>query len=283
MSEEANLSNTPKFKRYVERMREIRKKWLTWFDLDTTHSISKQLTSITWDIMCFKIVDESARLADVSTDGGRQLNGAVFNLLSRSFGKGLMVDIRKLVDKDENCISLKGFLLDAQENYKDMTREAFFAVEDIRAATDQAVDRHEQLDFLCRVSPTNRRPTDHLGIGLFAHLIDLIDHACMDIKIHVDKNIAHAENAATSSPTLNGAPTWGAVYNAHRELCKVAAFVHLYVLGASQLTFSPHPGRTMFSHISRPILLESNVDRVHATLCTYWEDCLEFSDWRPNL
>jgi hypothetical protein len=39
----------------------------------------------------------------------------------------------------------------------------------------------------------------------------------------------------------------------------------------------------MFANITRPILDENNVDRVHAKLRAFWQECFELSDWRPSM
>ncbi len=300
--------------RVLEKVRALRDKWISRFDIKKKNSIALQLTNITWDITCFKIVDEAVRLAPESPDGGRQLNGAVYNLLTRSFAKGLMADIRKLVDSRKNTVSLRRLLEEIRRESRLLTRQLVFAVEGIEydstdslrrekelfddqerqgksfmyglpfeESPDRINSRHEQLDFLCEVSSDGRKPTDCMSDRLLQNLVNSLDAACGTIKDYVDKNIAHAGEVMNQERTLEIVPTWGAIYDAHRVLCRVAGFVHLHILGFSQLPFSPMPGLETLVYVSRPLVGEADVEKVYQAIQDFWKDCNELSEWKPML
>lgn len=207
----ANDGDTPDPR--IDQLRGLRHKWLSWFDISKTNSIALQLTNITWDITCFKILDEAARLAPEATEGGKQLNGAVFNLLSRCFTKGLMSDIRKLVDNGKGNISLRRLLEQIKSGRRLFTRQLILAAEGIdydpseanrretefvqeqmlqgktffhgpnyEDSSERITSRHEQIDFLCRTRPDRRKPTDNLEPKLISELIAEMDDACGNIK-----------------------------------------------------------------------------------------------------
>jgi hypothetical protein len=102
--------------RELEKLEAKRANWLSLFDLQKTNSIAAQLCSLTWDVTGFEIFQECVRLCPDAPDGGKQLNGTVFRLLTRCFFKSFMSDVRKLVDNSKGSVSLRRALEDMRSN-----------------------------------------------------------------------------------------------------------------------------------------------------------------------
>jgi hypothetical protein len=253
----------------IARLTELRNYWLSQFDVTKRNSVAAQLTSITWDITAFEVFREVANLSEDASDGGKRLNGLIFNLLARSFYKGFMSDVRKLNDDRRDTNSLRQLLKSLKKNSALLTRENVFACEGIpydwvpiadaeRAAmeeqfrcgqtfalgpdyigsSDHSISRHRQLDQLCDVLDTSRQPSDVVPKRLFQSLIDHLQRTCSDIKTYVDHHIAHA---ATESKLANVALvnlTHSDLMTAHQELCRIAGFISLTFLVVRNLRFS---------------------------------------------
>lgn len=293
------------------KLSDCRAKWLATFD-GNKNSVTTQLTTLTWDIVAFEVFQEAVRLSPNAAEGGKQLNGYIFNLLSRTFYKSVMSDVRKLNDKRRGSVSLRRLLEDIRNRCSLLTRENMFHCEEIafdyeeirRAeealfaeqhqegktylhganylqSAERAISRHEQIDFLCGVERTSRKPTDTVLRQLFTNLIDQMDTACIAIKEYVDHFVAHAADdmnlAAASVVDL----TWGDLQKAHRELCKVAGFLSIYVLGSSQRTFFAHHGGNPLMYLSNPLVDKKNVSKLSEHLTVLENEFLALSEWRP--
>src|SRR4051812_35014988 len=177
-------------KSVAKTLSDCRAKWLSTYQ-GSKNSVTAQLTTLTSDIVAFEVFQEAVRLSSDAVEGGKQLNGYIFNLLTRTFYKSVMSDVRKLNDKKRGSVSLRRLLEDISSNYRLLTRKNLFDCEGIvydynellRAeeshfarqleegrtylhgasysqSAERAKSRHEQIDFVCGVNGTSRRPTD---------------------------------------------------------------------------------------------------------------------------
>jgi hypothetical protein len=115
----------------TERLRDLRSGWLSDFDLEKKNSIANQLTALTWDMTCFEVFRETVSLSPDVPDGGKKLNGTIFNFLTRCFYKSFMSDVRKLIDKTKGTVSLVRLIDDISKNSSLFTRETIMKAEGI--------------------------------------------------------------------------------------------------------------------------------------------------------
>lgn len=298
-------------KNKVDKLISLRHKWLSQYE-GTKNSIKSQLTALTWDVTAFEVFQEAVRLSPDASEGGKQLNGLVFNLLARAFYKSVMSDIRKLHDNSGGTVSLRRLLGDMRNNCVLLTRENLFASEGIEydfqkllneenayfderlklghtftsgpsyeRSSDRSKSRHEQIDFMCSVNEQTRRPIDRLPKRLFDQLIKQLDDACSKIKDYVDNFIAHAAGESRLAVASIVDLTLNDLHNAHRELCKVGGFVSLYIFGGAQNSFFVHPSGDPLMYISNPILRSNDVLKVEEKFSKLENELFALSSWRP--
>jgi len=128
----------------MQTLAEKRKVWLEVLSGKDRHSITKQITRMTWDATAFRVVNEARRLAPRDPDGGVQLNGLMYSLLDRAFFASHMATVRRLAQKRRpgrqtdkqplwegnlGVYSLSALLQDMLNHRNLLTRKAIFAAE----------------------------------------------------------------------------------------------------------------------------------------------------------
>jgi len=296
---------------------EKRKVWLEVLSGKDRHTITKQITWMTWDAAAFRVVNEARRLAPRDPDGGRQLNGLMHSLLDRAFFASHLAAIRRLMDDryplngKKGVYSLPALLKDMRKHRELLAREAIFAAEGLeydyepirqrffeyadqqKATSQQAYDipdelcwfkhenRHERIDQLAGVQAQDRQPGDMVRKKVFDDLQRKVDGACEVVVEHVNKFIAHA--ATPESRATVGADEAGLTLNhlwqAHQHLCEVAGFLAIYLLGYSFPGPLPIPQYDQFKYIERPLIDASQVDKLQTLWRQIEKETQGWSNW----
>lgn len=297
----------------VAKLTRLRAEWLDQLNVSKTNSVGAQLVALTWDVVAYEIFREAVRLAPDAEEGGKQLNGLVFNLLSRGFHKSFMTDVRRLADKRRSHNSLRRLLQEIQSNSAIMTRGSLLECErlpydwtelahreneemnrqfqrgakvavgpDYIGSSNHIVARHEQIDVLCGVSADRRDPNDRPTRKFFQNLIDKLSDASSGIKSYVDHNIAHAASEIKLESANVSLVSLGELHNAHRELCQIAGFLNLYVLGATQLSFYSYSLADPFAFMGSPLLRPEHVMHLQHRMESLEREYHAYSSWVPK-
>ncbi len=276
---------------------EKRKKWLDVLSGEDRHSIVHQLIQLTWDAASFQIINEARLLAPADPEGGLQLNGLLHGLINRGFSSCALMSVRRLmdtydIDGKRGVFSLTGLIKDMQKHHSLFTRKAIFDAEglqldyeDVRQKclefehtkkddgvffTPNGLDwhrhknRHVELGRLMGVSLEDRQEEDTVAVQVFINLHSKVEAACEEMRVHVDKFIAHSatqysreiENADEIAITLNH------ICEAQQSLCEVTSFIANVLLGDSCTCFLP-TALDKFKYLDRPLVEEAHMTELH--------------------
>jgi hypothetical protein len=270
----------------VEKLRVLRKRLKAEFSTDIKNSVAQQLCMLTWDVTSFEVFLEVVRLSPDAKDGGKQLNGMIFHLLSQSFFNSSMVRIRKLIDKDDRVSSLVRVLIDMEENHQLFTREQMLECEadDWAGLDERLIDihtriRHEQLDHLCRVDEKNRAPNDRVKRKLFQELRARIRKRAKTIIRHVNNNVAHAVRADRLEKVEDVLVR--DLHASHKALCEAAGFVNVHLLGGNTLSTYVPPSGNPFLFLEKPLCPVANQYHLEEKLTELEKKFHGFAGWSP--
>ncbi|HUS93382.1 MAG TPA: hypothetical protein VM695_16110 [Phycisphaerae bacterium] len=296
-----------------------RQLWVQCLDGDDRHSVTRQITRMTWNAAAFRVINEARRIAPPAKEGGLQLNGLMHSLIDDCFFESQMLAIRRLTDsypitgdrRGRDVFSLTSLLRHMEKNAKLMTRSNLLAAEgleyDYEAVREKereyhrermlagerayfvprSLDSHglqtrqEQIDFLAGVVGTQRSPDDSVRPEILSHLRRKVLGACEEIRVRVDKFVAHAaspdsrqaEDADAMRVDLNH------IWEAHKAICEVANFVDMYLLTGTSHGFLAVPQYDQFAYIDRPLVASGCVADLRAMWDAYEKETGEWGLW----
>jgi hypothetical protein len=105
--------------------------------------------------------------------------------------------------------------------------------------------------------------------------------ACKDVHFYVNKFVAHAATPQTRQAVNadNVAITLKQLWHAHEAICKVAAFVSVYLLTGTAYPFLPVPQYDQFAYIDRPLVGTENIPALREAWRSYEEETNKWSAW----
>ena len=222
----------------IDRFKLRRDLWIECLCGTDRHSIMPQIYRMIWNTAAFRAINEARRIAPPAKEGSVQLSGLMHELIDEGFFEGQALAIRRLTDthslddRRRGVWSLIALLNDMQEHVDLMTRQNLFAAEgleydveavrrraeeyqqqELRKGThvyfipeeldwDRLRDRHEQIDFLARVTPAHRSPDDTVCVAVIERLKNMVNTTCAEVHVHVNKFVAHAASPE-SRQTVN--------------------------------------------------------------------------------
>ncbi len=283
----------------LEQFKEKRKQWIFCFSGDERHSIIRQIYNMVWNAAVFKVINEARRIATKNGQKQAELNGMLHRFIDRCFFDSQLLAVRRLCDLypfegSKGVFSLVSLIDDMKKHIELMTRANFFAdegleydIETIRQKewkyfrkhtkngsgalwipndvdSHSVEQRHNELDALTNVNKEQRSPNDTVSVDMLNFLIDKVTHSTDNIKLRVDKYIAHAAspesrqviNADEISLTLN------CLWESHRIICQVANFLDMYLLSRTSHIFLPTPQYDHFEFIENPLVSAEQVELV---------------------
>lgn len=211
----------------LRRFREKRAEWITWLRGDDPHSIWRQITSLLWDDVLFRTVNDLRKDAVERPSEEVGFNGAIMRLFDAGFVSTQVTAIRRLTDRQprdprKGVISLRRLIADIRDHRDCITRELYVSYDGLpydpdipqaawiekRAAagtlsgmsrlpttgptawaTSQMV--HDNFDKLAKHGPDTRCRSDLIAPEWFDWLDSCLD-VCNDIRKYTDKFVAHA-------------------------------------------------------------------------------------------
>ncbi len=296
---------------------EKRREWLTCLSGEDKHSVYQQIYAMMWDAASFHVINQALRFAPPAEGGGVQLSGLLHTLLSRGFLASQMLSIRRQTDPYElkekrSVFSLGGLLQDMHDNAKLFTRRQIFNAEglaydtgplreaerryeaeqqaggenawivppDIDAGPSET--RHEQIDRLAGVGRGTRKPEDRVQETVFGNLRSKLTDGCGEVKVRVDKFLAHAATPESRRIAKADAVrvTLGAILDAQQAICQIASFVDINLLGHGRLCPTPTPTFDQFQYIERPLVVdERDVEKLRQEWARFEQKTFPWGDW----
>lgn len=187
-------------------------------------------------------------------------------------------------------------ILDAESlvyDYEPIRRRFWDYARERRAAGEQAFyvprelmwelheHRHGMIDVLAGIDSGKRLPGDTISDAVFANLITKAEGATKEIIEHTTKFIAHASSPDSRAVVQadDATITLSHLWSAHEQLCQVAAFVAIYILGDSCPGFLATPQSDQFRYIDKPLVDTSHIMHLETLWRDYEGDCHAWSLW----
>ncbi len=222
-------------KERVKQLREKRKEWISWLRGNDPHSIWRQITSLLWDDVLFRTVNDLRRHAAENPSAKVGFNGPVLRLFDVGFITTQVTTIRRLTDRQpkdptKGVISLRRLVADIRVHRELLTREVYVAYDGLpydpapvqsawieKKAKDGTLEQvewlettgpnawatsdmiHKNFDKLVKAAtPVSRSRTDLISLDWFDWLDERLD-VCNDIRKFTDKFVAHAAEPSSRS------------------------------------------------------------------------------------
>lgn len=286
----------------IAKLKEKREEWLRWYDGDDRHAIKKQIHGMLWDAAVFYVVNKARSYVPETKKGEVNLNSTLHEFINRCYYQSQVLAIRRLTEKDKrkqkDIISLRRLVDDMEQNREILTRENMLHVEgltydfeSIRDAWTQkrceeilagkrepvippkydwsASDmRHKQINQLVGVTADNRHPSDSVLQKVFQTLKEMLEvGVCEDLIMYSHKYVAHAATQNSRSGVCLKR-SLDELYRAQENICKVANFIIVHLLGGAELSFLPDATHDLFRYMDRPLISKPDLQR----LATDWNE-----------
>ncbi|MBF0572019.1 MAG: hypothetical protein HQL12_09150 [Candidatus Omnitrophica bacterium] len=290
--------------------------WVACFSLKDRNSIINQVYQMVWNAAVFRLINEARRITPDNPQGHKEINGTLHYFIDECFFDSQLLAVRRLtdgypLDGERGVFSLLSLLNDMKANASLMRRGNLFLVEgneyDYEAIEHRALAygleqmksgqrviftppeldshpmklRHEQIDVLSGVKENQRTPNDCIREEIFDRLIKKIKSATNEIKVYVDKNIAHAStlesrafyNAEQVSITL------GYLWEAHKIICQVVHFINAYILFDGSGGFLATPQYDHLEFIDKSLVSKEGIDALGEVWQEFQKETTQWASW----
>jgi hypothetical protein len=304
---------------FLEQFKTKRETWIQCLSGEDRNSIFKHIHHMVWNASVFKVVNEARNITPENEKGEMEINGMVSRFINKCFFDSQLLAIRRLTeasyelqDTKNGVYSLSALLNDIKDNIELMTRENFFAVENLEydyealhkleleyifeQQKDNPQDccsippelnswrvksRHEVIDTLAGVTEGQRKPSDAIRTQVVEYLLKMLKDVSADMKLYVDKYIAHL--ATPESRDYDKAEevsiTLGHLWSAHKVICQVANFIDKYMLTGISHGFLPLPQFSHLRFIDKPLVSESNIKVLSNAWDDYFKETNSWGSW----
>lgn len=200
-----------------------------------------------------------------------------------------LYSISKSKKKNEDVYSLVSLLNDLIKHSEYLKRENFFIVENLEydiskiekrhdeftkeqilkgsgfywvpkeCDSSPSIERHNSIDLLCNIGDRERSKTDEVESSIFDLFIKAINLKVEQVKLYVDKIIAHPSTPESRSK-LNKEFSISDIVNIYITLANVANFIQLFILnkGNTFNLFSPEPHFNFLEYLEEPFIQKEN-------------------------
>ncbi len=305
-------SRTPEYEQFKAK----RDEWNECLIGDDRNSVRNQIGRMIWDAAVFRMINTARALAPLDDKDRLQLNGMIHGFINESFFVSQATAIRRLADTypisgKRSVFSLIGLLDDMAKHAHLMTRDHLFAVEGLpydpepvkeaffeysrervskgersffvpKQLRYQDIDRrHETIDKLAGVDPSQRSRHDSIHLEVFVKLTKMVWDVCEDVARHVNKLIVHAASPEDRKPISLGelTITLGHLWDAHEVIYKVANFVSVYLLYGSSFGGLAIPQYNQFKYIERPLVKAENIQDLREEWQRYEKETRDWHSW----
>jgi hypothetical protein len=253
------------------------------------NSIVSQLATMMWDTTAFKLIASARLLAAKPRRGEVELSLVLHNLLDRCFFNNQMVTIRRLASEscglepgkgkgeDKSTWSLNQVLKDMAKHGTLFTRDNILGSYMTHQGSNEDLELwNTTIDRLCGVESAHRSGTDVVLPEWFHQVQYRLSEASDNIKLHVDKFIAHAA-APSSRSQCDLSVLVEHLWRAQETVCRCADFaLNTLLTGVPCLWIAP--GEDWTRHMDKPlipteVLVDMNKSaRSTERQCEAWSD-----------
>jgi len=283
--------------------------WTDWLAGDDVHSVRKQINSLIWDTAFFRCINEARNHSPTDDKGEPLLNGEVHRLINCGFWVIQSINIRKLIDRSNDVISLWRLIDDIEKNHKivtrgnlleahgypyDYEREKHNILQKVIASQQNGVRSyndemsvgidsmliHESMDELAGVEKANRQASDTIEFELFGFLKARLDQ-CDEVRTYVNKFVAHsASPKSRQEVNADGLEiTLGKIYDAQQILCETAGFIGQEILYHSLGGFLPVPQFNQFKHFEKPWIDKDSINKLYDEWSAFDKETRGWTQW----
>ena len=276
-----------------------------WFDSDISRCIVGQVQHLLFDTFIFKLLQKAYELSDSETVNGKEVkkqNQMLHSFIDRNYVMSVHINLRRLLDKRSDVVSLKR-LLDVMEvkrslftrknyakkfgcfvNLSDHETEYLNKIsanstkykpgDEIRLTktTDPFVLKyekserfHDRFDKLCNKDSASRDAEDVVSSDVFDKLNDDLTK-CKDlIKVPVNKLFAHTDKKKFSDDIFI---EYSKIFEANKILVDVVKFISRNLLGDYSISMLPSPLTNWHKYLNEPFVNKKHPKEISGL----WQD-----------
>ena len=291
--------------------------WKNWNDClkgKDINSIFQQIILMIWDSAIFRLIIESRQIQIDKKPNEPEINGELHSFINRNYFQSQVSIIRRLIDKSygltgaKAVYSIYALINDIYDHRNELTREAFFSLQNISYDFAEIQDRereyirkysstegfilvppelnsskiaetHLTFDRLSGKTQVDRQPNDVILERIFTRLKDRLD-ICRQISNYVDKFIAHSATPKSRATQNIGEfkITIKQLWEAHRIIFEVAEFLSTILFSESHMVLA-HENPSLYQYWATPFFEKVDVDRIRITFEKYR---IETEKWNQN-
>lgn len=280
---------------HIEQLRDKRQQWIDCLDGKDINSIRNQLARMTWNITAFRVLMEDVfdRAPDTE-EGGKQVNWLLVELLKESFLASILLALRRLMDKagidgKRGVISLWSLLKDISDHSHLMTRDAIIHLGPPGEKhgdlwlQDWLKLKHSLVDQLTETDEGSRSPSDRIPRSVFDRQSKTLQDKFKNVEKLINKEIAHAASPESRGSVKYDGILWSDPYDLHAELCKTSHFLQDIISETGMNSFLPVFQGDEFQYLSRPLISETECQRLADRWAKLVAEYESWSHWRPCL
>lgn len=284
--------------------RELRTQCLELLAGSHETTIINQILNLTWHTLTFKTLNEALRI-----DPSRELNGAMWDLITEGYASITMLGVRKLVDRDKRNNSLKNLVSVLREKSNLLTRENFvcfdglpydFEEVQINSYTDciksnpskprwlassgpkawgESMFRHEQFDKFMS-PPFDRHRSNLICESHFKELEKKLNSPVINrVRLKVNQQIAHTPKADKNKPKQIPKVTFNDIDDALKNLIQIGHKIAILFFDGSFSSPVAIPQFDVLKGLDNSWSSEENMTK----LDEYWRNCTnEIESWVPS-
>lgn len=283
----------------------FRRKCLEYLRGDSDTSVMSQVHNLTWHTAVFRTLNEARRI-----EQHREINGAMWELITAGYASLMTLGIRRLVDHDPKTNSIWNVINLVERRPELLTRDIFVCYDglpyDHVASHKKHIDSlgmsgggyarfiptkgpdawatshmmHKAFDALCG-HPQKRNRKDSIQISILIDLKSWLDHPTIKkVCTMADKMVAHSERISEKAPTVPIA-TYNDIDEALRIIVRVANFLSSsFFYDATFGSVVATPQFDVLNALDHPWVTPENIPILHR----YWQDISDTMDqWAYNI
>lgn len=234
------------------KFRDKRRQWLDWLKGKDPHAILTQIYDMLWNYALFCTINELLQVSEKRPIKRVGFNNDVMLLFRAGFFTIQAATIRRIIERPKRgkkgriihglkVISIGRILEDMKDNIHLITRENYVCYDGLPYDPSRSTDSerlHKVFDRLSNVGPSCRNRHDLIDMDKFSWFDQQIGK-CEDIKVFVDKFIAHGADPATRRGRRG--LSLKRLKECHRLIYRVTTRISKDLLDASSLGGLPVP------------------------------------------
>ena len=304
--DECDVIDKDKLRRY----RAKRAEWISLIHSDDPHSIWRQISSLLWDEVLFRTINDLRRRAVENVFPSVGFNGSVLRMFDTGFVTTQVTAIRRLTERqpknpDKGIVSLRRLVSDIRTAIPEITREVYVSYdglpydsEPVEEAWIQArlIDRNSigpvwgetsgpkawstsqmvqaNFDKLAKYSDSaTRSRNDVISQDWFTWLDERLD-VCNDLREYTNKFVAHAADpvSRTGLTESQTSVTLNSLRQCQKAIYDVAAFIYGPVLWEGSYSAVPVPQFNHLENIEKGWVTEDDLRLAHEIWNRHFDD-----------